>query len=179
MIIDQNSSLSLSMFSFNRSDSSDHGQYVQLTKTTSMNFEHRLEAHASTSSNPLLTETSLIILICSTTIVILLFCLALVCLCRRHMRRTISPSVDTGYPTFFTENHPENLSERFDFNIPTTRTSPKKMCAIRKSSPHLTKPIRKIKKKRLGGCCCYGQRRTYGKSKTIKPRTQSPRKNEF
>ena len=68
-----------------------------LTSTSSILLHHNEAiAHVATASEPFLSDTIFIILIATFTILILLFCFGLFCLCRRTTRRNISPSFDSG-----------------------------------------------------------------------------------
>ena len=68
-----------------------------LTSTSTVLLHHNEAlAHVATASEPFLSDTIFIILIATFTILILLFCFGLFCLCRRTTRRNISPSFDGG-----------------------------------------------------------------------------------
>jgi hypothetical protein len=87
---------------------------------------HKNEVIAqATRSDPFLSDTIFIILIATLTIIILLFCLGLFCLCRRTTKRNISPSFDGGSYTGLNEhsfdqpirNYQQRLS-KYENNIP-------------------------------------------------------------
>ncbi|CAF4638953.1 unnamed protein product [Rotaria sp. Silwood1] len=80
------------------SSSSNNIRYYQIGTiftSTSTFIMHQNEVIAQTTrSDRFLSDTIFIILIATLTIIILLFCLVLFCLCRRTTKRNISPSFD-------------------------------------------------------------------------------------
>jgi hypothetical protein len=128
-------------------------------------------AHA-TAPNSILSDTIFIILITTLTIIILLFCLGLFCLCRRTKKRNISPSFDGGsyaglndhsfaIPIDYQQQQQEN--SKYENNIPLSsiQTSssinqpllqPIVLHQTEKQKMKINK--NKLKKKRIGFCCC-------------------------
>lgn len=154
-------------------------------------------AHAATTK-PFLSDTIFIFLIATLTLIILLLCLGLFCLCRRTSKRNISPSFDGGsyaglngqsfdLPTddyeprhSKDENHISFLPNHSSSSIPI-RTSSKRILTNNEpmsSSQNLAlhRTIRskysankKLKKKRIGFCCCKSQPKS---TMTVNARTR-------
>ncbi|UJR27504.1 hypothetical protein I4U23_008788 [Adineta vaga] len=156
------------------------GQYYQIASlftSTSTFLMHQNEviAHA-TASDPFLSDTIFIIIIATLTILILLFCFGLFCLCRRTTKRNISPSFDGGtYSGLYGQsfvvpmddnqqefspyehdvspspiNHPSVLNDRIV--LPQTVA----LHHTAKQKAHISQ--NKLKKKRAGFCCCNSNR---------------------
>lgn len=78
--------------------SSNNVRYYQIgsiftSTSTFIMHQNEVIGHTATS-NPFLSDTIFIILIATLTVIILLFCLGLFCLCRRSTKRNVSPSFD-------------------------------------------------------------------------------------
>jgi hypothetical protein len=166
--------------------------------------QNQVIAHA-TASNRFLSDTIFIILIATLTIIILLFCLGLFCLCRRTTKRNISPSFDDGSYEGFNGHSVampiddyQHRNSKHENNIPYSIDRPSS--SIQTRSPinqpglindgtllsqsvalhHTLKqklPInnKKLKKKRVGFCCCTSKQTP---STTINARTRM-RNNEI
>jgi len=140
--------------------------------------QNEVIAHA-TASNSILSDTIFIILITTLTIIILLFCLGLFCLCRRTKQRNISPSFDGGSYAGLNghsfaipiDDHQQQQNSKYENNIPLSSIQTSSLI----NQPTLTNdriPLlqptalhqtikqkmkinnKKLKKKRIGFCCC-------------------------
>jgi hypothetical protein len=132
-------------------------------------------AHAaSASTDPMLSETSFIILIATLTILILLFCFGLFCFCRRRTRRNLSPSFDGGTyaglnehsleipigPSTYEPDLPSSSSPTAGSSInhhPLTNDAiilPQSVALHRAAQEKMKLNQKKLKKKRLGCCGC-------------------------
>ena len=158
-------------------------------------------AHAApASTDPMLSETSFIILIATLTILILLFCFGLFCFCRRRTRRNLSPSFDGGTYAGLNEHSleipigPSNYEpDRLHFADvpssfqPTAGSSinhhpltndaiilPQSVALQRAAQQRMKLNQKKLKKKRLGCCgCCMNS--PHSASPTINGRTRMKR----
>jgi hypothetical protein len=166
---------------------------------------HKNEAIAhATPSDPFLSDTIFIILIATLTIIILLFCLGLFCLCRRTTKRNISPSFDGGSYVGLNEhsfeqpmgNYQQRIS-KYENNIPyitnisspsiQTRTSinhppplindrillPQTVALHHTAKQRVKINKKKLKKKRVGFCCCNSKQTP--SSSTVNARTRMQR----
>lgn len=163
--------------------------------------QNKVIAHATTS-NPFLSDTIFIILIATLTVIILLFCLGLFCLCRRSTKRNISPSFDGSsyvglnshsftipiddhyYPHQQQQQQQQQTSKPYITDIPlrssinqATMTNDPNL-SIQPAVLHQTLkqkfPMnnKKLKKKRVGFCCCCRQNSKQTQLKTINARTR-------
>jgi hypothetical protein len=200
--------VSLSLYQTIKTDSSSNNvRYYQIGSiltSTSTFIMHYNEVNAQTNtSDPFLSDTIFIILITTLTIIILLFCLGLFCLCRRTTKRNISPSFDGGSYAGLNEHSFEmpigayqqriskyendspyrnemsssSIHPKFSINhLPLTNDGillPQTVALhhTAKQKAKITK--RKLKKKRVGFCCCHSQEKT--PSSTINARTRMKR----
>ncbi len=188
----------------NNASSSNHIRYYQIgniftSTSTFLMHQNRVIAHA-TASNSFFSDTIFIILIATLTIIILLFCLGLFCLCRRTTKRNISPSFDgSSYAELNGRSYEipiDNYQQRktkYENNIPLITDRQSSSIQIKSlTNPSLPTtndnillpqtfalhhtarqkiPInnKKLKKKRVGFCCCNSQRTP---STTVNARTR-------
>ncbi len=159
--------------------SSNHVRFYQIgsiftSTSTFIMHQNEVIAHA-TASDPFFSDTIFIILIATLTIIILLFCLGLFCLCRRTTKRNISPSFDDGsYTGLNGQSFPlpiddhQQQSSKHENDIPLSINQ----CTLTNEQIPLVKPAvlhqtakqklqinnKKLKKKRVGFCCCNPKR---------------------
>jgi len=156
--------------------------------------QNEVIAHA-TASDPFLSDTIFIILIATLTIIILLFCLGLFCLCRRTTKRNISPSFDGGSYAGLNDhsfempiNDYQQRNVKYENDIPSssiqTRPSinqpiltndrillPQSVALHQTAKQKIKMNNKKLKKKRVGFCsCCCNSKQT--PSRTINARTR-------
>ena len=164
-----------------------HARYYQigsiLTSSTSAILipSNQIMAHAApASTDPILSETSFIILIATLTILILLFCFGLFCFCRRRTRRNLSPSFDGGtyagvneqsleIPIGSSNYEPDRVhfTDLPSSSSPTTGSSinhhpltndaiilPQSVALHRAAQEKMKLNQKKLKRKRLGCCSC-------------------------
>lgn len=135
--------------------------------------QNEVIAHA-TASDPFLSDTIFIIIIATLTIIILLFCLGLFCLCRRTTKRNLSPSFDGGtyaglYGQSFampaddyqaaTGKYENDLSSPSPIHHPSSALTdriplPQTVALHHTAKQRVQLSKTKLKKKRVGGCCC-------------------------
>lgn len=180
------------------SSSSNHVRDYQIgslftSTSTYLMHQNRVIAHV-TASNSFLSDTIFIILIATLTIIILLFCLGLFCLCRRTTKRNISPSFDGGsYAAVngrsfgIPMDNDQQRNSKYENNIPLTTDLPSSSSMNRPLSTNDQIPLsstvalhhtarqkiqinnKKLKKKRVGFCCCNSKRTP---STTVNARTR-------
>jgi len=163
--------------------SSNHVRYYQIgsifTSTSSLIMhQNEVIAHAN-ASDPFLSDTIFIIIIATLTIIILLFCLGLFCLCRRTTQRNISPSFDGGsyaglnghsFEVPFPSDDQHRIS-KYENNISSssiqTRSSrndrillPQTVALHHTAKQKVQISKNKLKKKRVGFCCCCHSKQT-------------------
>lgn len=158
----------------NDDKSSNHARYYQIgsmfTSTSSLIMhQNEVIAHA-TVSKPLLSDTIFIIIIATLTIIILLFCLGLFCLCRRTTKRNISPSFDGNSYVGLNEHsfeipiddyqqqqiskYENNISIPIKPSINDRILLPQTVALHHTAKQKVQMNKNKLKKKRAGFCCC-------------------------
>lgn len=148
--------------------------------------KNMIMAHG-TRSDSFLSDTIFIILIVTLTIIILLFCLGLLCFCRRSTKHHISPSFDSSSYMKLNRHSVEMSKEKAQNNNPLKIhqpfiSNPIKIDdkPIRLTTPDLHRTIKqiipmndkKLKKKRAGCCCSCCHRTKDRSSMTINARTR-------
>ncbi|CAF0804769.1 unnamed protein product [Adineta ricciae] len=144
-------------------------QIASLFTSTSTFLMHQNEviAHA-TASDPFLSDTIFIIIIATLTILILLFCFGLFCLCRRTTKRNISPSFDgTAYSGLYgqsfvlpDDHYQQQANLPFEHDISSSSMLNERSLLPQTIALHHTakqkaqQSQKKLKKKRVGFCCC-------------------------
>ena len=154
------------------------------TSTSTFIMHHNEVMNRTTVSEPFLSDTIFIILIAILTIIILLFCFGLFCLCRRTNKRNISPSFDGATYARLNEHSLEipigNIQQRtsqYDNKISYINDTSPLSLQTKSSISHsplindrnsLSKAIdlhrtakykvrtneKKLKRKRVNLCCC-------------------------
>jgi hypothetical protein len=154
-----------------------------------MHDNRTLTRTVTSTVNTTLSETSFIILLNTLTILLLLLCIGLFFLCRRHTRRHISPSFDSN--SYIDANeHSLNMtigSSKYelgqfqddDHRFSSLPIEPISDCRQQQSIVSQSTVIDekkrshrkvKLKKKRIGHCCCTNTSRS--SSRTINGRTR-------
>jgi hypothetical protein len=162
----------------------NHVRYYQIGSifsSTSSLIMHQNEviAHAN-ASDPFLSDTIFIIIIATLTIIILLFCLGLFCLCRRTTQRNISPSFDGGsytelnghsFQAPFASDDQHRIS-KYENNISSSSINHPRIFLPQTVALHHTAKQKvqlsknKLKKKRVGFCCCCHSKQTTANTRT-------------